>query len=376
MVDEREGEVPPLDLPRAFNRQSLGRRAAVVAAGPLTNLLVAVLLFAAVGLLGTQGMRPFLEAPLPGTSAALAGVRAGDRVLSVDGQTVLDWVDLHTLVATHAASGTELALLVEDLQGVQRTLSLPSARAFDAADGDPSATLGLKLWNPPMPPRIGQLSPGGAAQRQGLLVGDEVQTVDGKPVPDWQSFVERVRAAPGRALELSVLRAGAAHTLTITPDAEGRIGRIGAGLDPELQKRFVVEVRRAPWPALQEGVHRTWDLTRMTLTMMGRMLTGGVSTKGIGGPLQIAAVAGESVRLGLVPFLAFLGLISTGLGVMNLLPIPVLDGGHLLYYSFELISGRPLPDRLIAAGTRVGIVLLVGLMALAFYNDINRFFSG
>ncbi|MDE3012190.1 MAG: RIP metalloprotease RseP, partial [Pseudomonadota bacterium] len=272
----------------------------------------------------------------------------------------------------------ELALRAQD--GRQRIVRLPAASLLAADGGDPAAALGLKVWNPPIPPRLGTLIAGGAGERQGLRSGDTVLAVDGAPVADWVAFVEQVRAAPGRTLQLSILRAGARLDLAITPDAERRdghsIGRIGAGVDVALTDPFVVRIQRGPVDALREGVRRTWDLGGMMLSTLGRMLVGGVSTRAIGGPLQIAAAAGDSAQLGLVPFLGFLAVISVSLGVLNLLPIPVLDGGHLLYYSFELISGRPLPDRIIAAGTRAGIVLLFGLMALAFYNDINRFFSG
>jgi regulator of sigma E protease len=382
MLDEREGEVAPEERPRAFNQQSLARRAAVVAAGPITNLLLAVLLFSLVGMLGTPGLRPYLDAPPAGTPAAAAGLRAGDRVITLNGAEMGDWHELRMRIATLAAAGGQLELGIEDALGRQVQVSLSAQHAFETESGDPAEALGLKVWNPPLPARVGLLTADGAARRQGLQVGDEILMLSGRPLREWADFVTQVRAAPQRPLALVVKRAGRELALTLIPDGEKEgghvVGKIGAGVsvDPALQAKLIVEIRRAPWPALVDGVHRTWDLSVMTLTMLERMLTGAVSTRGIGGPLQIAAAAGDSARLGLVPFLGFLGLISVSLGVLNLLPIPVLDGGHLLYYSFELISGRPLPERLIAAGTRVGIALLGGLMALAFYNDINRFFSG
>lgn len=380
MVDEREGEVAEHDLPYAFNRQTLWRRAAVVAAGPLTNLLLAVLLFAVVGMLGEPGLRPYVAAPAADSTAARAGLQAGDLVLSVGQRVVADWTALRLALATSAATSGQVDLALRAQDGRQRIVRLPAASLLAADGGDPAAALGLKVWNPPIPPRLGMLITGGAGERQGLRSGDTVLAVDGQPIADWVAFVEKVRAAPGRTLQLTILRAGARLELAITPDAEGRdgrsIGKIGAGVDVALTDPYVVRIQRGPVDALREGVRRTWDLGGMMLSTLGRMLAGGVSTRAIGGPLQIAAAAGDSAQLGLVPFLGFLAVISVSLGVLNLLPIPVLDGGHLLYYSFELISGRPLPDRIIAAGTRVGIVLLFGLMALAFYNDINRFFSG
>jgi len=325
-------------------------------------------------------LRPFLAAPPAGSAAAAAGIRAGDQVLAVNGRAIDDWTTLRVELATQAAGGGVLQLDLQGRDGQPRKLGLPADGALDADGGDPAAALGLKLWNPPIPPRLGRLIEDGAARHQGLRVGDTIVAVDGRAVADWSTFVTLVRAAPGRALRLTLQRGGSLLDLTVTPDSvrqEGQsVGMIGAAVDSTLTDPYMVKVRRAPLAAVFEGARRTRDLGVMMLTTLGRMLTGGVSTRAIGGPLQIAAAAGDSAQLGLVPFLGFLALISVSLGVLNLLPIPVLDGGHLLYYSFELISGRPLPERLIAAGTRVGIVLLFGLMALAFYNDINRFFSG
>jgi regulator of sigma E protease len=213
-------------------------------------------------------------------------------------------------------------------------------------------------------------------------MGDEIVEADGKPVSGWGDWVKVVRSHPGKPIAITLMRDGKSIVLNLTPDIEldhgVRVGRIGAGaaIDPALKTKLTVTIQRSFGQAFVEGTQKTYHLSVLTLEMMGRMLTGSVSTKGVGGPLQIAAAAGDSARLGIVPFLAFLGLLSVSLGVLNLLPVPVLDGGHLLYYSFELIAGRPISDRIMEMGTRVGLTLLVGLMALAFYNDINRFFSG
>ncbi len=382
MVDEREGEVPAADLPRAFNRQPLGRRAAIVAAGPAANLLLAVLLFATADMIGVPGLRPFVDAPPKASAAAVAGLQGGDEIVAVDQAAVQDWNALRMQVAGAAVDGRALHVTVQRTDGVRTEHSLDTTGALAGADGDPADALGLRVWNPSVPARLGQLLTGGAAERQGLHAGDLVLAVDGQPVQDWAAFVSRVRASPGVALHLQVQRGAAQLALTVTPErdasAQPALGRIGAAVavDPALHRKLEVLVRRAPWPALQDGVRRTVDLCHMTVSMLWRMLTGHASTKGIGGPLQIASAAGETARLGLVPFLGFLALISVSLGVLNLLPVPVLDGGHLLYYSFELVSGKPLPDQVIATGTRIGLALLAGLMALAFFNDFNRFFSG
>jgi len=201
-------------------------------------------------------------------------------------------------------------------------------------------------------------------------------------VSGWADWVKIVRNHPGKEIAITLMRDGKSISLNLTPDIElnqgAQLGRIGAGvaIDPALKSKLTVTIQRPFGQAFVEGVQKTYHLSLLTLEMMGRMLVGSVSAKGIGGPLQIAAAAGDSARLGVIPFLAFLGLMSVSLGVLNLLPVPVLDGGHLLYYSFEFIAGRPISDRIMEMGTRVGLTLLVGLMALAFYNDINRFFSG
>ncbi len=382
MLDEREGEVAPADLPRAFNRQTLGRRAAVVAAGPAANLLLATLLFAASNMIGVPGVRPYLDTPAPGTSAAQAGVQAGDLVLTLGQQPVSDWNALRLGLAGALVAGQPLDLTIQKAGGGRVELALHGDATLAGADGDPAAALGLQMWQPPLVARLGSVLPDGAARRQGLLSGDLVVAVNGEPVVDWSAFVARVRAAPGVPLQLEVQRDGQRLPVAITPDRDDSgvpaIGRIGAAVavDAAMQARMTVLLKYAPGSALMEGARHTWQLSRMTVTMLARMLTGTASSKGVGGPLQIASAAGETVRMGLVPFLGFLGVISVSLGVLNLLPVPVLDGGHLLYYSFELVTGRPLPERLMMAGMQVGAFMLAMLMLLAFYNDFNRFFSG
>ena len=382
MLDEREGEVAEADLPRAFNRQTLARRAAVVAAGPAANLILAVLLFALGNVLGVPGVRPYVDAAPATSAAARAGLQGGDLVLALGSQPVQDWNALRLAVAGTLVAGAPVELAVQHSDGSRVVLTLATTGVTADAAADPVEALGLRMWLPPLVPRLGSLLADGVAKRQGLQAGDLIRTVDGAGVADWSAFVGLVRSAPGRTLHLGVERNGQMLAVDLTPErdasAQPAVGRIGAAVapDPALQAKMTVLVQRAPWPALQEGVSQTWRLSRMTVTMLAHMLTGSASTKGVGGPLQIASAAGETVRMGLVPFLGFLGVISVSLGVLNLLPVPVLDGGHLLYYSFELVTGRPLPDRLMAAGMQVGALMLAMLMLLAFYNDFNRFFSG
>ena len=382
MVDEREGPVAPEDLKRAFNTQTLWRRAAIVAAGPIANFILAIGLFCSVAMLGVSELRPYLNAPMPGTIAAQAGLKEGQLVVAVDGHEVTHWQDFRFKVTTNALRGQSTELAVEEETGARYLVHLSSLDVLPKDNQDLVEVMGLTPWNPNIPARLGVLLPEGAAKKQGLKMGDEIVEADGKPVSGWGDWVKVVRSHPGKPIAMTLMRDGKSIVLNLTPDIEldhgVRVGRIGAGaaIDPALKTKLTVTIQRSFGQAFVEGTQKTYHLSVLTLEMMGRMLTGSVSTKGVGGPLQIAAAAGDSARLGIVPFLAFLGLLSVSLGVLNLLPVPVLDGGHLLYYSFELIAGRPISDRIMEMGTRVGLTLLVGLMALAFYNDINRFFSG
>jgi regulator of sigma E protease len=382
MVDEREGPVPQDDLHRAFNTQSLWRRAAIVAAGPVANFILAIVLFCSVSMLGMPGLRPYLSAPAPQSLAAQAGIKEGQLVVAVDGEAVSNWQDFRLKVTTNAIRGNPSELALEEESGSRYLVQLPVLTVLPKDNQDIVRTMGLSPWDPNLPARLGVLLPGGAAKKQGLQVGDEIIEVEGKTLSGWAEWVKIVRSHPEQTLAITVLREEKRLAFNLTPEAEQdhgmRVGRIGAGVavDPALKNKLTVIIQRPFGEAVVEGIQKTYQLSALTLEMMGHMLVGAVSTKGVGGPLQIASAAGDSARLGLIPFLAFLGLLSVSLGVMNLLPVPVLDGGHLLYYSFELIAGRPLSDRFIEMGTRVGLTILVGLMALAFYNDINRFFSG
>ena len=382
MRDEREGPVAPEDLQRAFNTQTLWRRAAIVAAGPIANFILAIGLFCSVAMLGVTEIRPYLNMPQSGTIAEQAGLKEGQLVVAVDGNEVTNWQDFRFKVTANALRSQSTELAVEGDNGTRYQVHLPSLDVLPKDNQDPVQAMGLTPWDPNIPARLGVLLPDGAAKKQGLKIGDEILVADGKSVSGWADWVKIVRNHPGKEIAITLMRDGKSISLNLTPDIElnqgTQLGRIGAGvaIDPALKSKLTVTIQRPFGQAFVEGVQKTYHLSLLTLEMMGRMLAGSVSAKGIGGPLQIAAAAGDSARLGVIPFLAFLGLMSVSLGVLNLLPVPVLDGGHLLYYSFEFIAGRPISDRIMEMGTRVGLTLLVGLMALAFYNDINRFFSG
>lgn len=381
MLDEREGDVPPEDLPRAFNRQGVGKRIAIVAAGPAANLLLAILLYWFLYVTGVPALKPMLGEPLTGSPAAVAGLRGGEEVLRINGERVETWQDLHLLLLRHGFGRGSIELETRDSAGhiAFHRLDLVG-RDRAAFEKDPLGQLGLTRYSPPIAPVIGELVPGGVAQRAGLARGDVISAINGKTVEKWEDVVRVVRSHAGIPLTLEVRRDGRLLSVELTPESvkqgDQRIGRIGAGprVEAEVWRALQTEVRYPPWTALERALQKTWELATFTLEMLARMLTGQASLQNLSGPITIADYAGQSASAGMVPFVAFLALISISLGVLNLLPVPLLDGGHLLYYLFELASGRPVPERVQELGQRVGIVLIGLLMFFALYNDLVRLF--
>jgi regulator of sigma E protease len=383
MLDEREGEVPAAELHRAFNRQPVTRRALVVAAGPVANLLLAVFLYWVLFVHGVDEMRPVLATPPAASAAAQAGIQDGETVRSVSGIAVTTLQDLRWQMMRTILDKQPLRLEVVDPHG-NISLRTVDTAALDAAelDGDFARTLGLLPYHPEIKPVIGAVAPDSIARAAGIAVGDEIVAIDGRRIDNWGQVAVAIRAAPGRAMTLTVVRNGVAHDVRVTPKATsegGRtVGRIGVGVrdDPEARARLLVHVRFGPIDAASRALSQTWETAAFSLRMIGRMLVGEVSWKNISGPVTIADYAGQSARLGIDHYLRFLALISISLGVLNLLPIPILDGGHLLYYLFEVIRGGPLSERAMEIGQQIGLGLLALLMAFAFYNDINRLISG
>ena len=381
MLDEREAPVPPELLDRAFNRKPLGARAAIVAAGPLANFLLAILLFWGLFMAGVPILKPVLGEPPAGSSAALAGVRGGETVLSVNGEAVESFQDLHWLTLKHAIGQDSLKLETLDSGHhlAERTLTVTERDA--AFEQSPLKALGLVRYLPPLEPVLGELADG-VASRAGLKPGDRVLAVDERPVRQWDDVVSAVRASPGKPLRLRIQRADGTREFTLTPERVGGsgqpFGRIGAAprLDPDLFAPYHGEARYGPVEALSRAVARTWELSVFSLEMLGRMIVGEVSIKNLSGPITIADYAGQSVQTGWASFVAFLALVSVSLGVLNLLPVPLLDGGHLLYYAAEFFTGRPVSERVQEIGQRIGIGLLSLLMFFALYNDIQRLFLG
>ena len=383
MLDEREAPVAAPELHRAFNRQSVYRRFAIVAAGPLANFLLAIALYWGLFVGGTEELKPRVALSDTPAIAQAAGVREGDLVVAVDDEPVRSWQDLRWVLLRHALDSREVMLRVRTLEDVEAFRRLDfGGVAIDEANTDLIARLGLRPWRPAIPAVIGRVADGSAAERAGLLGGDRVLTIAGSPVEAWSDLVRRVREAPGRALDFEVERAGAVVKLVITPEAaeEGgaQIGRIGVGVAEAAAGGVAMfgEVRYGVLEGLSRAVQQTWETSVLSLKMIGRMLTGEVSWKNLSGPVTIAAYAGQTAQLGWAHYLKFVALISISLGVLNLLPIPVLDGGHLLYYTVEIIKGGPIPERIMEVGQQIGLALLVMLMAFAFYNDLNRLISG
>jgi len=383
MLDEREGEVPAAELHRAFNRQSVAKRFAIVVAGPLFNFVFAVLVYAGLFMYGLPEARPILAEPAAGSIAAQAGLHSGDTVRALDADPITTWQELRWRVLQAALQREIVKIETQDERGNLSTATL-DLRGFPSNDVESDALerVGLRLYRPPLPPVLGQVVAGGAAEKAGLEAGDRIVSADGAAVETWEAFVNAIRSRPAMALKLTVERAGTTRTVEVVPDAvnagTARIGRIGAGpRQPEgYADKLLIRVQHGPLEAVARGVAKTWDIAIFSLKMLGKMLVGEISWRHLSGPVTIADFAGQSAQMGWISYVTFLALISISLGVLNLLPIPLLDGGHLMYYAIEIVKGRPVSERFMEIGQRVGLALLLVMMAFAFYNDLNRLLTG
>jgi len=379
MLDSTEGDVTPQECGRAFDHQPIWKRTLVVLAGPGANFLFAVLAYWLVFIIGTQGLRPIVGAVEPGSPAAIAGFEKGDEIIAINGRPNRSWSDQRLWLFDGALDEQPIVFTVRSADQQQRQLSVRVNNiAATLADGSVmSRGLGLQPYRPPVPAEIDKVFPDSPGQRAGLLSGDRITKINTLKVDDWFAVQQTIAANPGVALTIEVSRQGQLLALQLTPDAvevNGKtIGRVGIQRKAvRMPDDMMVNLSLPILPALKKSVQTTWLMSALTLRMMGLMILQKVSPKTLSGPLTIAQYAGQTAQIGLQQFLLFLAVVSVSLGVLNLLPVPVLDGGHLLYYMAEIITGGPLPNQVIYWGQQVGIVLLLGLMSLAFYNDIVR----
>ena len=383
MLDEREGKVAPEDLPRSFNRMTVSRRFAIVSAGPIANFLLAILLYWFLFMYGVSGMKPILGQVIPGSPAAIANFEAGETLVKIGDELVTTWQDARWILLSKAIEKTP-ALTVETLsfdnKVTWRKLNLNELNSDDL-DADFLKKIGLNVYQPEIDPVIAQVIPNGVGERAGLLINDEILSVNEKKIVQWKDLVQQIQNNPGNLLVMKIQRNDTIVSVKIIPELTTRsgkqIGKVGIGpkIDHSKIKDLLVEVSYPASTAMEKAINKTWETSIFTLQMLWKMVMGEVSLKNVSGPITIADYAGKSAQMGLASYLGFLALISISLGVLNLLPIPLLDGGHLMYYVVEIIKGSPLSERAMEIGQQMGMMMLFTLMAFAIYNDINRLIS-
>ncbi|MCB1877622.1 MAG: RIP metalloprotease RseP [Chromatiales bacterium] len=380
MLDEREGEVPLEQTHRAFNRQPLRIRTAIVLAGPLFNLAFAILVYWVILMVGEPGLRAQVGEVATDSPAAHAGLQVGDRLLSVDGEPALTWERATMVLLSGALGEHTVRVEVEDAQGIRQVRAMDVAGVADKG-AQVLDQIGITPFIPKAEPIIGKTTADGAARAAGLQEGDRVLSADGQPVGSWSDWVDIVHDHPEVDMAVRIQRGEVEMTLILRPDAvveDGKtIGRIGAyGLvDKEARDRYWVVQSMGPIDAFGRALERTWDMSALMLRMLWKMAMGKASVENLSGPITIAQYAGQSASIGLMPFFKFLAVVSISLGVLNLLPIPLLDGGHLFFYLIEAVKGTPVSEKAQLVGQQVGLGVLLGLMGLAFYMDLSRLFG-
>ncbi|MFC3150461.1 sigma E protease regulator RseP [Litoribrevibacter euphylliae] len=383
MLDEREGDVAPEELSQAFNRKPVLQRIAVVAAGPLANFILAVVLYSLVFGLGSTSVKPVIGEIASGSIAEQAGLQPQQIITKVDGKEVQNWTQVQLSLVRRIGESGEIKVSAETGEGWSTDHSLVIDRWQEGVrDPDPFGSLGIHPLRLPIPAVIERVEDGSAASDAGLKTDDSILEIDGQPIEDWRDLVERVQASPEKELELLVERQGQRLSISLTPrskeNGQGQlIGFMGVMPKPvSWPDEYLVTLEYGFFGSILKGAEKTWDMSVLTLESIWKMIGGLISVENISGPITIAKVAGESVSYGLIPFLSFLAYVSVSLGVLNLLPIPVLDGGHLVYYLIELARGKPLSQSVQELGLRLGVALIGSLMIFAVFNDISRWFIG
>ena len=376
MLDEREGEVAETERARAFNRQSLLIRSAIVMAGPFANFLLAALLFWAALVIGIAGFSPVIGQVLPGGIGDQLGFKSGEKIVAIDHRPVRSWNEYHIYLANQSLRGRPIVFDLLSDTGVGHSIKVDPKVFPDrgTTHGVLEAGLGLFPAFPPISPTVSDVLADSPAQRAGLQKDDLVTAVDGSPIADWKDLVQEISIRPGQLVELEVDRDRHKFIIQVIPDvvesADGVIGRIGIKRDARVDPPAYLQLGLLA--AFSRGLENTWLLSELTVRTLVHMVRLKISTETLGGPLTIARVAGQSVRTGIVPFLLFLAVVSVSLGVLNLLPIPILDGGHLFYLLIEAIRGKPVSVEAMQIGQRLGIGMLAVLIFIAFYNDVAR----
>ena len=380
MLDEREGEVPADEIDMAFNRKSALQRIAVVAAGPLANFALAIIAFWFLFMAGERGYAPVIGEVIPGSVADVAGLEAGQEIVSVDGNKTATWQALSFSLLERIGDSGPISFGVRYPHSdvVYESEAILERWLSEQEEPDLYGGLGIAMYTPEVPPLIDTVVEGSPAQQAGLKPGDLVLRADGTDMAQWMDWVNFVRARPGQTIELEFSRDGQIMHTPIVPGSitgeDGEtIGRVGLGVAlPEMPAHLLRVYERGPVEAFVAGVRRTGKLSVFTLISIKKMAMGLISAKNLSGPITIAKVASASAKSGLESYISFLALLSVSLGVLNLLPIPVLDGGHLMYYLVELLVGRPVPEKIQVLGYQLGLFVIVGVMMLALYNDFSR----
>lgn len=378
MLDEREGPVPEELKDQAFTSKPPSRRIAIAAAGPVANFLFAIAAYWLLSVVGVSFVAPVVGEVAPGSVAERVGLDNGMEIHAVDGHRVSSWRDVNMRLLERAGEHGRISFDISE-QDVTGKLSGELGGWMLSDDTpDPLAEFGITPWRPDIPAVLGQISEGGRAEAAGLLSGDKILAVDGKPVADWFELVDHVRDSPEQVLNLTIARDGAEQGVSVTPESRTLesgevIGFVGAGVQPvswpeELRR----EIQYGPVAAIPRAIEETWADTRLTLVAIKKMVTGLLSPTNLSGPITIAKVAEASVSSGFEDFIRFLAYLSVSLGVLNLLPVPVLDGGHIVYYTIEAIRRKPLSEAAQALGLRIGMALILTLMVFALYNDLMR----